>query len=316
MIHRVLHRTEYAYGAPVSTSHHELHLLPRATPRQRVLSEDLEIAPEPAARRDRLDMFGNRSTYVEMWAPHRSLSVTSRMDVEVGEAAPLDVSASPPWESVRDQARRPFSEEWLDAAGFVFASPYVSISTAAGAYATPSFTPGRPVLEAALDLSSRIHADFAYDPKATTVATPVEEVLVRRRGVCQDFAHLALSCLRALGLPARYVSGYLATTPPPGKEKVIGADASHAWLSVYCPGTGWLDLDPTNDVVPGERHIVVAWGRDFGDVTPIRGVIMGGGEHDLNVSVDVSPLEGSPGSVDLLEEVVGVEQGRGGDVGQ
>jgi transglutaminase-like putative cysteine protease len=223
-----------------------------------------------------------------MWAPHRALSVVSRTEVEVAPGPELVAGASPAWELVRDQARRPRAAGWLDAAGFVFPSPYVTISTAAAAYASPSFTPGRPVLEAALELSSRIHADFTYDQRATTVATPVDEVLVRRRGVCQDFAHLALACLRALGVPARYVSGYLATTPPPGKQKVIGADASHAWLAVYSPDTGWLDLDPTNDVVPGERHITLGWGRDFGDVTPIRGVIMGGGDHDLHVSVDVS----------------------------
>jgi transglutaminase-like putative cysteine protease len=291
MIYRTVHTTEYVYGAPVSTSHHELHLSPRATAHQRVLQEEVVIAPAPAARRDRQDAFGNRCTYLEMWAPHRVLTVVSRAEVEVADG-PIDgVPPSPPWDEVREGARRPTAPDWLEAAGFVFPSPYVSISTAAAAYAAPSFPPGRPVLEAAQELSSRIHADFTYDQRATTVATPVEEVLVRRRGVCQDFAHLALACLRALGLPARYVSGYLATTAPPGRQRLTGADASHAWLSVYSPGTGWLDLDPTNDVIPGDRHITVAWGRDFGDVTPIRGVIMGGGDHDLTVSVDVSPVE-------------------------
>ena len=170
-----------------------------------------------------------------------------------------------------------------------FASPHVPSSAAAREYALSSFAPGRPIAEAALDLTRRLHADFVYDSRATTIATPVDEVLHLRRGVCQDFAHVELACLRALGLAARYVSGYLVTKPPPGKEKLVGADASHAWLAIWVPGRGWLPLDPTNDVVPGEQHVTVAWGRDFSDVTPVRGVIMGGGRHDLWVSVDVSP---------------------------
>jgi transglutaminase-like putative cysteine protease len=206
---------------------------------------------------------------------------------------------------VRDSVRRPRTRELLEAAGYAFESPYVTIVAEAAALAAPSFPAGRPLLEAVADLTRRIHADFTYDQRATTVSTPVSEVLANRRGVCQDFAHLQIACLRALGLPARYVSGYLSTTPPPGKPRLVGADASHAWLAVYVPGAGWVEFDPTNDVIPDDKHIVVAWGRDFGDVTPLRGVVMGGGSHSLRVSVDVSPQdEPTPAALDAADDLV------------
>jgi transglutaminase-like putative cysteine protease len=289
MIHHVVHVTEYLYSERVSTSHHDLHLLPRATPTQACLREELEITPAPATRRERVDDFGNRCTYVEIHEPHNNLRVTSRADVEVAPPAPLP-AASAPWETVGEAVRAGATAEARAARGYAFASPHVpAASPSARAYALPSFPPGRGVVEAARDLTTRIHRDFAYDGRATTIATPVDEVLALRRGVCQDFAHVQLTCLRALGLPARYVSGYLVTRPPPGKPRLVGADASHAWLAVFAPGHGWVPLDPTNDLVPGEQHITVAWGRDYSDVTPVRGVIMGGGRHDLWVSVDVSP---------------------------
>jgi transglutaminase-like putative cysteine protease len=290
VIHHVVHVTEYLYSERVSTSHHDLHLLPRATPEQRCLGEELEIAPAPATRRDRTDDFGNRCTYVEIHEPHNNLRVTSRADVEVAPPAPLPATSAP-WESVRDVVRSGDGAEARAARAFAFSSPYVPASTWAAAreYALPSFAAGRPVVEAARALTTRLHADFAYDSRATTLATPVDEVLRLRRGVCQDFAHVQIACLRALGVPARYVSGYLVTQPPPGKPRLVGADASHAWLAVFVPDHGWLPLDPTNDVVPGEQHLTVAWGRDYSDVTPVRGVIMGGGRHDLWVSVDVLP---------------------------
>ena len=290
MIYRIVHITEYSYRALVSTSHHELHLMPRSSPDQRARSEELEVTPAPAMRRDRGDAFGNRCTHLEIWEPHRSLTIVSRLEVEVGAAAPPSPAADSPWEEVRDGARRPRDRAWLEAAGFVFASPYVPTCEAAADYAAPSFPAGRPMLEATAELTARIHADFAYDQTATTVTTPVEEVLRRRRGVCQDFAHLEIACLRALGLPARYVSGYLATVPPPGRPRLVGADASHAWVAVFSPAAGWVALDPTNDLLVDDRHVTVAVGRDFGDVTPVRGVIMGGGEHDLRVSVDVAAI--------------------------
>jgi transglutaminase-like putative cysteine protease len=290
VIHHVVHVTEYLYSERVSTSHHDLHLLPRATPEQTCLGEELEIAPAPATRRERTDDFGNRCTYVEIHEPHNNLRVTSRADVEVAPPAPLPAT-SVPWESVRDVVRAGAGAEARAARAFAFSSPYVPASTWAVAreYALPSFAAGRPVVEAARALTTRLHADFAYDSRATTIATPVDEVLRLRRGVCQDFAHLQIACLRALGVPARYVSGYLVTRPPPGKPRLVGADASHAWLAAFVPDHGWLPLDPTNDLVPGEQHVTVAWGRDYSDVTPVRGVIMGGGRHDLWVSVEVMP---------------------------
>ena len=292
MIHHVVHVTEYLYSERVSTSHHNLHLLPRATPEQSCLHEELEIVPDPAMRRERVDDFGNRCTYVEIHEPHNNLRVTSRADVEVAPRAPLPATSTP-WEAVRDAVRAGANTETRAARNYVFTSPHVPTSTLAREYALPSFAPGRGIIEAARALTTRINKDFVYDSRATTIATPVDEVMRLRRGVCQDFAHVQIACLRALGLPARYVSGYLVTRPPPGKPRLVGADASHAWLSVFAPGHGWIPFDPTNDVVPNEQHITVAWGRDYSDVTPVRGVIMGGGRHDLWVSVDVSPGDAS-----------------------
>ena len=198
--------------------------------------------------------------------------------------------ATPPWESVRALLEQDHSPPGLEARQFVYDSHYVKASPALAAYAAPSFPANRPVLEAARDLTRRIHQDFQYDPKATTVATPIQEVLEHRRGVCQDFAHLQIGCLRALGLSARYISGYLRTVPPPGQERLVGVDASHAWLSVYCPGWGWVDLDPTNDLIPSDGHLVLAWGRDYDDVSPVKGVNLGGGRHSVIVGVDVAVL--------------------------
>jgi transglutaminase-like putative cysteine protease len=294
MIYRIVHVTKYRYAEPVSTSHHELHLSPRPSERQSCRHEELSISPTPATTRQRDDYFGNRCTYLELHEAHRELTVISRCEIELASAAasvPLAIGnpdGGPPWEAVCAGVRQPRSAELVAACELTFESPYVAVTAAVAAYAAPSFPHGRPLLEAVRDLTGRIHADFAYDKHATTVSTSVDEVLQHRRGVCQDFAHLQIACLRAMGLPARYVSGYLVTTPAPGKPRLVGADASHAWISVYCPGAGWASFDPTNDVVPDDKHITIAWGRDFGDVTPMRGVIMGGSRHELNVSVDVS----------------------------
>jgi transglutaminase-like putative cysteine protease len=288
VIHRIVHVTEYLYSERVSTSHHDLHLLPRTTPQQTCLREEVEITPTPATCRERTDYFGNRCTYVEIHEPHNNLRVVSRSEVEVGPG-PVLPATDTPWETVRDLVRAGADAATREARGYAFASPHVPQGADARDYAAPSFPPGRSLLVAVRELTSRIHTDFAYDGRATTIATPVDEILRLRRGVCQDFAHLEIACLRALGLPARYVSGYLVTTPPPGKPRLVGADASHAWLAVFSPDTGWVPFDPTNNLIPGEQHITVAWGRDYSDVTPVRGVIMGGGKHDLWVSVDVSP---------------------------
>jgi transglutaminase-like putative cysteine protease len=290
VIYRVTHLTEYHYDLPVSSSHHELHLLLRTAGRQRVRSEELTITPAAAVRRDRIDYFGNRSTHLEIWEPHRHLAVLSRSEVEVTGGGAPRAAGGPAWEEVREAVRAPSGAELVEAASYAYESPYVGIIPAAAELAAPSFAPGRPLLDAVADLTRRIHAEFTYDPRATSVSTPVRDVLEHRRGVCQDFAHLEIACLRALGLPARYVSGYLVTSPPPGQPRLVGADASHAWVAAFCPGAGWFEVDPTNDVVPDEKHVTLAWGRDFGDVTPLRGVVMGGGAHSLTVSVDVVPV--------------------------
>jgi len=290
MSYRVRHVTEYMYGEAVSTSHHELHLLPRVTPGQVTRDEILTVTPEPAVRRERIDWFGNPATHLAIHSRHTRLAVTSTFVVDIARDPPPEDDGA--WEAARDWVRAGADAEARAAIEMALPSPRVARSAAARAFAAPSFIPGRPLAEAALELMHRIHADFAYDPVATDVATPVDEVLRGRRGVCQDFAHVQLACLRAFGLAARYVSGYLVTHHAKDEQALVGADASHAWVSVRLPGGDWLDLDPTNDVVPSDRHIVVAVGRDFGDVTPMRGVLLGGGHHELIVGVDVSPAEG------------------------
>ena len=291
MIYRVRHLTEYQYSEAVSTSHHELHLLPRAVPGQTLQAETLSITPEPAVRRDRVDWFGNRVTHFAIHERHTRLAVTSTLIVDVTRGEPPEDGGA--WELSRDWARAAADPGARAAVELALPSARAAPSAAALEFAAPSFPPGRPLAEAARELMRRIHTEFTYDPEATDVATSVDEVLRHRRGVCQDFAHLQIACLRAFGLPARYVSGYLVTRPDRSElgPELVGADASHAWLSVRLPDGSWLDLDPTNDVVPRDRHIVVAVGRDFGDVTPMRGVLLGGGRHELRVAVDVTRAE-------------------------
>jgi transglutaminase-like putative cysteine protease len=287
MIYEVSHRTVYRYGQPVSVSHHLLHLTPRDSPLQICRDSAIEITPAPSVRTRGADYFGNPTSFVTIQESHVELVLHALSIIEVAPRPVPDPDATPDWEEVRESACRERSAEALEALELSFASPYVPLLPELGAYAAPSFPPGRPVLEGARDLMSRIHQDFAYDPAATTLATPVAEAFAQRRGVCQDFAHIALACLRMLGLPARYVSGYLLTRPPEGKERLVGADASHAWLSLWVPGRGWVDLDPTNDLIPGDEHVTVAWGRDYGDVSPVSGVMFGGGAHTVQVGVDV-----------------------------
>ena len=290
MKYRVRHVTEYMYSDAVSTSHHELHLLPRESPGQLVSDETLAITPDPALRRDHVDWFGNPATHLAIHSRHSRLAVTSMFIVDIDRAPAPDDDGT--WEAARAWVRAGADAEARAALEMALPSPRVIPSAAARAYAEPSFASGRSVAEAARDLMHRIHTDFTYDTAATDVATSVDEVLRGRRGVCQDFAHVQLACLRAFGLVARYVSGYLVTHHKADETALVGADASHAWVSVRLPSGAWLDLDPTNDVVPTARHIVVAVGRDFGDVTPMRGVLLGGGRHELIVGVDVSPVEG------------------------
>ena len=290
--YRVEHETRYAYAATASTSQHVAYLRPRDLPRQRVAWHTLDIEPAPSAATTRTDYFGNPVSQFTVLAPHTELLVRGRSLVEVEPpAAGPAPEGSPPWEHVREAFVYRAGSPRAEAAEFAHASPYVAVEPALADFARASFPPGRPLLAGAIDLMHRIHAEFRYDAAATTITTPVSRVLAERRGVCQDFAHLQISALRALGLAARYVSGYLLTDPPPGRPRLIGADASHAWLAVHCPHHGWVDLDPTNDLVPDRRHVTLAWGRDFGDVSPLRGVILGGAQHTLRVGVSVIPLE-------------------------
>jgi len=287
----VTHTTVYDYRAPVAVSHHLMRLTPRALPRQRVLEHGIEVQPTPTATNLRVDYFGNDVTFATIEHTHRQLSVISRSRLAVSPAFIPESSETPAWETVRGMCRVDRTTSVLEASEFTFASPHVPLDSSFADYAAPSFEPGRPILEAVTHLTARIHGEFKFDATATTVSTPLVEVLANRRGVCQDFAHLQIACLRALGLPARYVSGYLETLPPPGQSKLVGSDASHAWVSFFCPGIGWIDVDPTNNRFPSMQHITLGWGRDYSDVSPIRGVILGAGTHELKVAVDVVPLE-------------------------
>ena len=291
MKYNVLHETVYSYESPVVLSQQLLHLTPRVLDFQTLLQHRIAVEPAPAESSTRDDYYGNPVTQIMLAAPHASLTVRSHSSIEVlpRQTPP----AGEPWERVRDRLRNDDGEALLEPMQFLYESPHIEFFRDLAAYAEPSFGKGRDLLHAALDFTRRIHADFTFDPKATSVSTPLREVLAKRRGVCQDYAHFMTGCLRMLGLPARYVSGYIQTTPPPGKARLMGADASHAWVSVYCGqaagNAGWVDFDPTNNMLVGDQHVTLAWGRDFSDVTPMRGVILGGGEQELEVRVTVTP---------------------------
>jgi transglutaminase-like putative cysteine protease len=283
MIYDITHVTEVDYEQKVSVSHHVARLTPRPTDRQRPIEQAWRFAPAPAVLREHQDIFGNTVAFFAMEGPHRRLTVTSRAAVEVAAPPPLPAH-SPAWETVRDGV----GTLPIDVFDFVVDSPLIAAGPAYAAYAAESFPAGRAIVEGLADLTHRLHRDLAFAPGATTVATSVEDVFEERRGVCQDFAHLQIACLRSLGLPARYVSGYLETSPPADEPRLVGADASHAWIALYVPGAGWIDADPTNDRVPVDRHVTLAWGRDYADVSPLRGVILGGGEQRTRVSVDIA----------------------------
>jgi transglutaminase-like putative cysteine protease len=286
----ISHRTIYRYSAPVSHSDHLLHLKPRPHARQRVLRHNLLIDPAPALQTDLTDDFGNPASIITIEQDHTKLEIHSRAQVSVEAPPKIDAKRTASWNDVAAQLRANLGAETFDAVLYSCPSRYIRPSREIYKFARPSFADGRPLLEAVLDLTTRIHHSFTYQSGATDVATPVEEVLRTRRGVCQDFAHIQIACLRTLGLAARYVSGYLLTHPPEGQPKLIGADASHAWISVWAPETGWVDFDPTNDLMPQEEHIALAFGRDFQDVSPVSGVLLGGGEHEVEVAVDVNPV--------------------------
>jgi transglutaminase-like putative cysteine protease len=290
MRYRVRHQTSYQYGGDVAHSHQLLHLAPRDSATQICRSRTITLTPEPSARREDVDAFGNFVTRLEYDLPHDHLDVLAEVEIEV--IAPKDAAAadSTPWEEVRDAlsfSGRPMSAAQLDACRFRMESSYVRIKQVFGDYGADCFPPRCPLMQGALSLMHKIHRDFTYAPGSTNIRTSAIEAFAARRGVCQDFAHIMLACLRARGLAARYVSGYLRTAPPGTDTASLGADASHAWVSVFCPPFGWIDLDPTNDVRVATDHIVIAWGRDFGDVSPLRGVIIGGGRHRLSVRVSV-----------------------------
>jgi len=292
MRYRASHTTTYAYEELVSICHNEMRLEPRSTLQQQCVATALDIDPMPAVLTTELDYFGNHASFFTVQEPHHRMLVTARSELEITAPEIPTASDTAAWESLRERLRAYRTPDALSAFEMSFESPLVPVSGPFTAYAAPSFEPGRPILEAVLELTHRIHADFAYRPGATSVGTPVADVLETREGVCQDFAHVQLACLRALGLPARYVSGYLHTRAAPGVQRLVGADASHAWVSVFCGEAGWLGLDPTNDLLVADQHVTLAWGRDYGDVSPIKGVILGGGGHRVEVGVDVEELPG------------------------
>ncbi|MBV9507677.1 MAG: transglutaminase family protein [Acidobacteriia bacterium] len=280
---RANHTTTYLYSDSVSVCHTEVHLTPRSARNQHLVEHELSIIPAPGQTFPRKDYFGNNVTFFSIHEPHRSLTITASSLVEIEATLPLEPSLTPAWEQARGEIWRDMEPHAMEEYQFVFESPRIPVRPQFAAYASVSFTPERPLLEAAMDLCHRVFEDFQYDTRATTVSTPVEQVFQSRRGVCQDFAHFTIACLRSLGLAARYVSGYLRS------RSLIGGEASHAWVSVFCPGFGWLDFDPTNDVLVNGNHVTLSWGRDYADVPPVQGIALGGGEHVINVSVNVKP---------------------------
>ena len=289
MKYRVRHATTYRYGKPVDLASHMLHLAPRALPHQSVLDARIVSLPEPSRRGERADHFGNGVTWLFLDRPHERFEVTLEATVDVLFPRPADPAETQPWEQVAALARQAGPLAW-EASEFVFDSPMAPADPGAGGYAATSFPPGRPILAGLIDFMGRIRRDFAFKSGVTTISTPVARVLAQRAGVCQDFSHLMIAGLRALGLPARYVSGYLRTRPPPGQPARRGADQSHAWVGAWLgPDHGWVDLDPTNNILVRDEHVVLAWGRDYGDISPVRGVILGGGHHTVSVAVDLEP---------------------------
>jgi transglutaminase-like putative cysteine protease len=289
MEYTVRHRTTYRYLQDVAQSWHLSHLLLRDTPAQRVAESQVTLQPEAASRTVRADYFGNAVEWFFFDSAHNLLEVVADSKVMVEKAPDRDAATSLPWEELRALLESPPDDAARDAVQYIFDSPFTVFTSDVASYALKSFTPGRPMLEAAIELMHRIHDEFRYDTTVTDTTTPVDKVYEIRAGVCQDLAHAGIAAMRSLGLPARYVSGYLMTRPPPGKPRMVGADASHAWFSVFAPPFGWVDLDPTNAVIISEGHVTAAWGRDYGDVAPVTGIILGGHDHVVDVGVDVIP---------------------------
>jgi transglutaminase-like putative cysteine protease len=292
VIYDITHDTTFDYAQPVSVSHQLLRLAPRESPRQKPLYSRLIVEPAPVMRNTRNDFFGNEITYLTVQVPHSRLTIRSASRVEVQPVDAALLNLGPSWEEVAAALDPPKSKAALDASQFAFASPYIDIDDDVYTFARQAFQPHQPFLTAVMDLTAKIYREFVYEGGVTDVWTPVSEVLAKRRGVCQDFAHLEIAALRSLGLPARYMSGYLLTHPAEGKERLVGADASHAWIAVWCPDFGWVEFDPTNNLMPSDEHIALAWGRDYGDVSPTTGIIVGGGAHTVAVGVSVESVTG------------------------
>ncbi|HMB72768.1 MAG TPA: transglutaminase family protein [Gammaproteobacteria bacterium] len=290
MIYDVRHRTVFGYEHSVSISQHVLHVQPRNSESQNRIEYRLDVMPEPSTHASAQDYFGNSIEFLAIHEPHTNLVVDARSVVDVRPAPAPRAESSAPWEGIAERLATG-KPETLDELQYCFASPYIGSFAEVREFARSSFRPGRPIIEAVLELTHRIYDDFEYQGGVSDISTPVSQVLAMRKGVCQDFAHLQIACVRSFGLAARYVSGYLLTHPPAGEEKLIGSDASHAWVSVWCADAGWVDFDPTNRLIPNSEHITVAWGRDYGDVSPVKGFIVGGGNHTVSVGVDVAPRD-------------------------
>ncbi len=293
--YHITHETHYRYSVPVALSQQLVHLFPHHCAWQHCTLKTLVIDPAPTRQREEEDMFGNPLTRLSFESPHQTLTLTAHLAIDISHRDKPALATSPAWESVCAlldyRADTPLDPAVLDASQFRYESPAVRLKKIFTQYSDSCFSPATPILAAAQKLMQKIFTEFTFDSSATEITTPLLHVLEQKRGVCQDFAHLMIACLRSRGLAARYVSGYLLTAPPPGQPRLIGADASHAWVSVFCPVHGWVDFDPTNNMLPGNEHITLAWGRDFSDVSPLRGVILGGGSHTMDIKVTVTPID-------------------------
>ncbi|MEM8955966.1 MAG: transglutaminase family protein [Verrucomicrobiota bacterium] len=290
MKYQIEHLTRYDYDQEVSASHHLAWLKPRSGAGQVVEDFSIRVEPTPAEVAFSVDYFGNEVQHFALQELHDSLTVVTRSEVSLVKEYAASAFVSPEWESVPEEVRTAEGGESLSAYEFTFASPYISFAPEYEEYAKPFFSSGTPLLEGVGAMTRQIHEDFRFDPTATTVATPLATVFGEKRGVCQDFAHFQIACLRMLGIPARYVSGYVRTEPPPGQARLLGADATHAWVAVFCPGLGWTEFDPTNNVIPSDTHVRVAYGRDYGDISPVRGTVVGGSGQRLTIGVTMTPL--------------------------
>lgn len=292
MKYRVVHKTEYSYAEQIPEGHNVIRLHPRDTHAQICTHHELTIRPTPADIRERVDFFGNHVTWLALQEPHERLRIEAISEVDVhSPISPDDIPDGPAWDSVNNILSSRLDSNSLLARQFLFDSPMIPSDPQLAEFARRDFPRGAPIVPCILNLTHRIFHDFTFDTGATVIGTPVLEVLKSRHGVCQDFAHLQIGCLRSLGLPARYISGYVLTTTPEGQPRLMGADASHAWISAYIPEYGWVDFDPTNGMIPCGEHITIGWARDYDDLSPVRGIITGGHQHHLHYSVDVEPMK-------------------------